>query len=127
MKKLFVFYIILISSCFYLHGQTIQLASNIMGDTDPGGMYVYNGQLYFRTCYNLGQQPWVTDGKFADAKQLYGEINVGTFSAMNGKVYFGGYNISGGYHGLYATDGTDTGTKLVAMCNAIITISQIVS
>ncbi|MCI5055656.1 MAG: T9SS type A sorting domain-containing protein [Flavobacteriales bacterium] len=89
-------------------------------------LIAYNNKIYFSACDSLDNtELWSSDGTASGTQQIL-DININgsglgihwgdQFYEHNGELYFTAYTISEGTE-LWKTDGTATGTKLVADIN----------
>jgi len=98
--------------------------TNVIGDGAIGAISAINGRLYFLATSDLtGREPWISDGTAAGTS-LLGDLRPGAvgssvpsthpayFHDWNGKIYFLANGGTDSF-GLWTTDGTPSGTKLL--------------
>ena len=106
--------------------RTIAPGGYFQGTSNPQGFTEFNGKLYFgANDGESGSELWVTDGTSGGTQLLkdintsdgyYSDSNPSEFIEFNGKLYF---NANDGESGdeLWVTDGTSSGTVMVADIN----------
>ncbi len=128
MRKFYVLSLTLLSLCAF--GQITEISNiNPSGDSDLDELYSNNGILYFEASDGTtGNEPYLYDGTTVSLIKdinttsfANGGSNPGRFIAFNGLVYFkasdGDEDDGNNETELWQTDGTESGTTLVADIN----------
>jgi ELWxxDGT repeat protein len=104
--------------------------NNGVDGSDPGGFYLYNGEVYFGAFDGINHAFWKSDGTKQGTRMVKNidpwwndrspAINTRFYAISNGILYFSAINYADGKGTqLWKTDGTTAGTKVIKDINPL--------